>query len=457
MATTTLIDSQDDRPPNTQMDSVEGYAQEQAQQSEADVLTGLRALERAESVRWNIYRINDPDPARNGFLQTWGTAQLSQEALRDHFGAGTYRVRGHYPNGTFATQRDIPVAADAPRRQLMGAGHGSGSGNNAVQNEQSVQSLLLVLDERDQRRRAEERAAKDDDKTFWKDMAKLMAPILAPKILDVLTGSGKNTVKEIADTLMALQVNQSNKGSSVKETIELMMLMRDFDSGGSKNPGEKGIWDALTELAKSAGPKLGGILETLQNAKPIAPYGGVGTLSPMQSGAPVVAPVLLPVNATDSASVSTVADASGSPSSQPSLADRVRISQTSSVSPTSSLSEESSGGSGGGDMNLMWLRLIPFMKQQLQFLLEKAFKNSDPALYAELLLDNFPDGIKPDDLVDFLKRDDWWNSLVAFDPRVQNYPGWFSQLRSELIEQHSSNISDNERKPDTDASSQKAD
>jgi hypothetical protein len=420
----------DDRPPNTQMDSVDAFAREQALQSEQDVLEGLRNLEAAEGVRWYIYRINATDPTLNGFLDRWGTVQLTQENMRDKFGSGTYKVRGHYPNGTIAAHRTIEIAGDAPRREALKATPITPSAGEP----QSITQVMLMLDERDARRRAEENARREDNASFWKGLAATLAPIVAPKLIDLVTGGNRQgTVTELLTGLKELRALDGPPGKSgasgIKETLETLALLRDtFDTGS--RAGEKGPWDALTELARAAGPKVGALLEALpqlaNNARPASltnvPPGMRVTSSSLPNGVPAAPPNPLNASATASQSVFDAAVAS----EHPNLPNSESI--------TSPTSETNPIQTNGEDMNLALVALIPFFRKQLELLVVKAAANSDPTLYADLLLDNLPVGVTRPMLTEFLARDDWWSVMQQFDERVIPYEGWFREFRTTLIE-----------------------
>jgi hypothetical protein len=435
----------DDRPPNTQVDSVDTFAREVAARSEADVLEGLRELEGAEGVKWFIYRINAPDPTQNGFLDRWGTALLTQENLRDKFGPGSYKVRGHYPNGTYAAHRTIEIAGDAPRREV-----GKDTKTVTASGPMDLPQLLVMLDARDERRRAEEAAKRDENQSFWKSLAATLAPIVAPKLIDLMTGNtGKQgTVTELLTGLKELRSLDGPTKSGVgglKETLEMVALMRDTFDGGSR-VGEKGPWDALTELARAAGPKVGAVLEALPQAlnvgKSNLPTTATAAMRVISSSPPnsarVASPNLSPVPVTASLSVSGAPDgfptAPSTNSGENTTNPEVIRSETSETNPTPASGDGAAHGtSGSEDMNLGYVALIPYMRKQLELLVLKAHRNSDPSLYAELMLDNLPEGVQPQTILDFLQRDDWWHMLNQFDERVQPYGGWFENLRTELI------------------------
>lgn len=77
--------------------------------------------------------------------------------------------------------------------------------------------------------------------------------------------------------------------------------------------------------------------------------------------------------------------------------------------------------------------LLPWLNATLQSLIHQAARNKDPELYAEVTLDNVPDGVNPKDLIPFLERADWWAQLQGFAPAVSPYPAWFADYRTALL------------------------
>lgn len=81
----------------------------------------------------------------------------------------------------------------------------------------------------------------------------------------------------------------------------------------------------------------------------------------------------------------------------------------------------------GDDMNVMQTAML---KQSLNFLCMKASSNSDPVLYADLVIDNIPE----DQLTVFIGRNDWLSHLAVFEPKVKDYQEWFNQLKQAVTE-----------------------
>lgn len=79
------------------------------------------------------------------------------------------------------------------------------------------------------------------------------------------------------------------------------------------------------------------------------------------------------------------------------------------------------------------LQLIPWLRGSLRSLIEQARKDKEPALYAEVTLDNLPEGLPLTMLRDLIAREDWWLVLQQFDSGVTAYEGWFKRFREEAL------------------------
>ena len=70
------------------------------------------------------------------------------------------------------------------------------------------------------------------------------------------------------------------------------------------------------------------------------------------------------------------------------------------------------------------------IKHYIGVLVQKAQQDSDPALYADFILDNAPDNI----IEQYLMREDLIDTLNKIDPRVLIHKEWFMELRNHLHE-----------------------
>ena len=80
------------------------------------------------------------------------------------------------------------------------------------------------------------------------------------------------------------------------------------------------------------------------------------------------------------------------------------------------------------------LLLIPWLRATLESLIVQAARDRDPALYAEVTVENLPLGTDPKVFKEFIERPDWWQMLQQFDSRVGPYVGWFTAFRREVLE-----------------------
>ena len=74
--------------------------------------------------------------------------------------------------------------------------------------------------------------------------------------------------------------------------------------------------------------------------------------------------------------------------------------------------------------------LNPMVKQYVSFLVRKAVAGSDPALYAELVLDNVPEAM----VREFLADPDPVTKFAQFDARVAQHAEWFRDLGQACLE-----------------------
>lgn len=79
------------------------------------------------------------------------------------------------------------------------------------------------------------------------------------------------------------------------------------------------------------------------------------------------------------------------------------------------------------------LRQLNWLRNQMPFLLQVAVKGADPAVYAQVLLDNLPDWFNDDDLLAQLRSPGAIDNLIMLDSRVGAYRAWFESLRTEII------------------------
>ncbi len=74
--------------------------------------------------------------------------------------------------------------------------------------------------------------------------------------------------------------------------------------------------------------------------------------------------------------------------------------------------------------------LLMQVKANLAFLCKQAQQNKDPALYAELILDQMGE----EKTLEFVGSDNALERLAAVEPKVKLYPGWFADLKAAILE-----------------------
>jgi hypothetical protein len=79
----------------------------------------------------------------------------------------------------------------------------------------------------------------------------------------------------------------------------------------------------------------------------------------------------------------------------------------------------------GSDMNAAQLVMV---RHQLKKLCTKAAANSDPQLWAEVIVDEVPRA----KLEELLGTPAWFDRMCALEPACRNYPAWFTALRDEV-------------------------
>lgn len=79
------------------------------------------------------------------------------------------------------------------------------------------------------------------------------------------------------------------------------------------------------------------------------------------------------------------------------------------------------------------LALLPWLKEQMAMALTKAAAGSNPELIAERIIDDLPGSAKPESLLEFIERADWWEQLQRFEPRVATHFAWFQAMRNTMV------------------------
>lgn len=408
-----------------------GLVQEEQRQADLDILLALREMQGADLIRWKIFRMSDPTGRKGtGFLTTWPTTLLSIEKIQDQFGAGTYRIRGTYQNGRFAGSRTVEIAEDTARSQpksetvvqtVQEPGTGSGS----------IQELMLMLQQQNDQRRSEETERRETARRDRLELLTILAPVASavlpallgnrgPDLGALLTAMKPAPAPTLLETMAALKelTPQPVLPSGPGPIDTALKLFDKFTDMAPKGAGETGWADILKELVRTVGPGMAPMMGQLAQA--------AATARARQSAQPQVAlsaPTAGPPNlygGTD-------------PSPEPSAVRSVPTVYSETPSPQNG-ADTSGVASQDDDMNaLQMLRMVPWLKGQIEMLLVRAARGSDPELYAEVVLDSIPENVSGDTLIEFLQRTDWFQMLAQFDSRVQQHAQWFANLRAEIF------------------------
>jgi len=217
-----------------------------------------------------------------------------------------------------------------------------------------------------------------------------LTPLLTPIITKWLEGSRNQTV-ELIGALKGLQELQP-KAPSVAEEVDritgIVGKLRELATDEGSSTGTTG-WDILRDVAKGAGPVLEGLALRMNPA-------AAGRALPAIAAPPALLPSPQPG-----------APATPSGNGQPPPAP--------------------------GAANVGLMALAQWLGPVAHDLCRQAARDRDPELYAEVILDNLPEGPTPDELIGFIEREDWFAWLQRLAPPVANYPAWFAQFREAAL------------------------
>ena len=79
------------------------------------------------------------------------------------------------------------------------------------------------------------------------------------------------------------------------------------------------------------------------------------------------------------------------------------------------------------------LKLLNWVRQQTTMLCYQASRGKQPALYADLFLDNVPEGITVETLAEQLQGEGAIEKLAAINGDVLKHRAWFEQFRDEVL------------------------
>jgi hypothetical protein len=356
------------------------------QDIDADELSVLREMEGASQTQWKLWKTLPLDEA--GHVATLPSAALDMDNIARKYGPGKYRVRGRRSDGTWTPQRTIeisPVSVLKTEHTAPGAASGG------------VADVLAIL--RDQKNRESEKV---------KEWLIPLVTVLAPGLLEMFRGLfARKPDSSLTEMVAALQgmkaLADPPKESDPLRQLDQMTAMIERVRGILPEKESTGsTWvDLVRDVAKESGPILSGLIS--MRAAQQAPVQHVPFTTAPQ------------------------------PPMQPAVITRVQPQQPATVSAPASAEAPAPQETQTTQENPM-LALLGWLRNQLPMLTAKAAANSDPGLYAELLLDNLPQGADPQLIHMWLSKPEWWDMLKGVYPPMEPYRGWFTQMRDALIE-----------------------
>lgn len=395
-------------------DEAETATQEAQDFADADEMEGgelfrvTEELRGTANVRLMIVRTYPNTPDMAGHVGDLTPSEFSIERMRELYGPGRYRVRVVGPKGFLKGGGPVHIARTHPENPAASTATGSGGASEVMQ-------LLKTLQDQEAARRAESAQRRDR----WIELA-------IPGLLTVLaTVLGKSNAPDYTALIAAMK---PAPGPTIADLTQSLSNLK-----------------SLTEKDDSDG-KLETILKVMEFAKGMTGDGGSKEGSNwldvvrdlLKEGPGIVGPLLenmrTPAVVPSAPAMSVaVRPASPLPPASPAMSGGIPDAMTSPppvVTPAPP--------SEGTDMMAF---ALPIIRQQLAKLLTWAAQNKRVELYAEVFLDELPaivhSYVTAEQALAALKREDWYDHLVALDPRLKDWAAtreWLDAMRRELIE-----------------------
>lgn len=337
----------------------------------------IEEVRNTEGASAEVHRIMPPE--RAGFCRRYAMSVFSQERIAADYGAGKYRVKFKGPGDKYIKGGGTISIAEGV--------------NTAPPAAASGMTDILALFKTERERDKEERAKADER---WYKWAALIVPLVAPKLIELIGGGSKGpSIRDLVATMKDmkdLQAPPANLTSQFSEVMNILQGAKDLvgDDGGKSSTGAT-LVDLLRDFIQS--PAMGALANAIPGMGAVPRQLPSGLLSTGSPAGPASAALQAPA----ASSASAPATAAPSPGQPDMLAQ------------------------------LNWLRAT------LAQLLIQATKQSNPRLYAEVVLDNLPEFVPPKDLLERLSAEDWWTQLQRADARIAPHEAWFTKFRSGAI------------------------
>lgn len=358
---------EDDAEAFEALDKEEGGALSQAVEQ-------LRAI---GGTKADVFRVLPVD--RAGFCRSYSASVFSAERIATDYGPGRYRVKFKGPDEKYLKGGTLPLEI----AEGLNPPTASGTGGSGVQD-------LLALMKEERQREKEERERKKGE---WLEWAKLLAPILGPKLLDVFGGAKGPSLPELiraVKDMKDLQAPQADLNTQFQQVVGILQGAKDLvgDDGGKTGS----TWvDLLRDFLSS--PAAGALASAIPGMLP----------PPAAVPSPSLSAAALPRPSVTAKPLAPVASSGSAPGTAPDSQSPDMLAQ------------------------LNWLRTT------IGQLLVQAQRQSNPRLYAEVVLDNLPAFITPKDLLERLSAPDWWTQLQGIDARVAPFTEWFAKFRDYAV------------------------
>lgn len=430
---------------------VEADAREELTELERlDVFEGLRALQTGDPISWKIYRVGAQDHELNGYLDTWSTSQLDQGRLRDEFGGGTYRIRGQDSRGRFAGGRTVHVAGDAKRREksMTSATGGVAGGFNLAEflSQQEARDASRRQEQIDERKREKEERERQDERSRQNrnEMLALVLPAVTGLTTALVGAFSANRGPDIASLIVAmkgpdpitvltqLKQLQGNNDGALTKILPMLIDM----AGTRASGGDTGWLDIVKELAKSAGPTIGGMIEmSVQTARANVEAAGRPALPAPSAPNPTLPspPGLIVVPESHRPRLAPTAAVNGAPGAGSAGSFATPAGGPAAATATTGLAGTTPAGA---DMNyLALLPHLPWLKAMLVKLGKAAQSGKNHQVYAALFVEELPDTLDVNQVGQLLSASDWYQKLCQVEPRLDHadFLPWFTALRDEVL------------------------
>lgn len=375
-------------PELSPAERAEQYARETRNMSDDDAEDFFAGIDELRATQGVSFQVNRTEPLeRAGFCFEYPGGVFTLQRLTKDYGPGTYRIRVKGPGGRY-----IPGGSTVKIAQGMTI-----EGPTRESESSTVQDMIALM-----------RADREKQAGNLKEWAAILAPLLAPVIANMFTQK-RETVTDMVNALGALKqleppaVKAPDALAEIEKVGALLERAKAIvGEGGGSSTGATWV-DVIRD-------GLAGVKDLIASGAGAQIIGRLSARPPM-----IPQPVLIP--APSSAS---------SPGASPA-----------NVSPASTEGGTTSGASTepvqGGDMGLM--TFLPWLRATLDTLVFQAARNKDPNLYAEVTLDNLPDGLDVREMLKLIEAEDWWKTLQQIAPTVIPYAGWFKEFRDAMIKE----------------------